>query len=339
MVCISGTPSVVSVQSSTDIVAALVDGQVREGQRGYASIQQLKKMEFPNFCKNFNGLHMVGVLGVTKNDDQSQYHMSEVMASDMGLPGVELAGQGPITPADQARAVTGDIKTMWTDVGHVAPEQIPKQNASWYRSCFCCRMSNITPEEHSGMPGGDTSGSSKRHQMSVAKSCGWRTGAHSVTGEEWREVAFLKWKKTPWAFLPEAQQGVCIRHKVSPTVFPFPTMHSLFVAYHKVIEEFRTLQQGHRDRVMEDRRMALPEEDEKFDFLRVPIKQRINPEEAETIFNYLRTKVSPGHLTKALAEQANTPIGTMCRTKKWRPGVRGGGVSDPTSEYLDDSDE
>ena len=85
--------------------------------------------------------------------------------------------------------------------------------------------------------------------------------------------------------------------------------------------------------------MALPEEDERFDFLRVHIRQRINPEEAETIFNCLRTKVSLGHLTKVLADQANTPIGTMCRTKKWGPGVQGGGVSDPTSEYLDDSDE
>ena len=85
--------------------------------------------------------------------------------------------------------------------------------------------------------------------------------------------------------------------------------------------------------------MVLPEEDERFDFLRVPITQKINPDEAETIFNYLRTKVNPGHITKVWADQANTPIGTMCRTKKWGPGVQGGGVSDHTSEYLDDSDE
>ena len=87
-------PSVVSVQSSTDIVAVVAAGQVREGQRGYASIQQLRKMEFPNFCKNFNGLHMVGVLGVTENNDQSQYHISEVMAFDMDMlgGGVGMAG-------------------------------------------------------------------------------------------------------------------------------------------------------------------------------------------------------------------------------------------------------
>ena len=85
--------------------------------------------------------------------------------------------------------------------------------------------------------------------------------------------------------------------------------------------------------------MALPEEDERFDFLRIPIIQRIDSEEADTIFNYLRAKVNLGHLTKVSADQANTPIGAMCRTKRWKLGVQGGGVLDLTSERLDDSDE
>ena len=138
---------------------------------------------------------------------------------------------------------------------------------------------------------------------------------------------------------PEAQEGYCIRHNVEPRTFRFPSMHSLFIAYHEVIEKFLTLEQEQRDQIMEDELMALLEGDERFDFLRVPIVQRIDSEEADMIINYLRSKVNPGHLTKVSADQANTPIGAMCRTEKWRPGVQGGGVLDPTSERPGDSDK
>ena len=70
VISLSAPPSTASVgaaalaaQTSTDLVAAIADGQVREGQRGYTSIQPPRKMEFPKFCKNFNGLHMVGIFG------------------------------------------------------------------------------------------------------------------------------------------------------------------------------------------------------------------------------------------------------------------------------------
>ena len=67
--------------------------------------------------------------------------------------------------------------------------------------------------------------------------------------------------------------------------------------------------------------------------------ERISPEDVETVLNYLRTKVIPGHLTKVLADEANAPVGTMCRTKLWRPREQGGGVVDSTSEYPDEYED
>ena len=81
-------PSVASVQSSTDVVTALVDGQVRDRQQTCASRKELKKMDYPTFCKSVNGMHLIDMLGYTINDDPSQYHISVVMASDVGMPGM-----------------------------------------------------------------------------------------------------------------------------------------------------------------------------------------------------------------------------------------------------------
>ena len=57
-------PSVASMQSSTDIVTALVDGQVRERQQVCASRKELKGMNYPTFCKTINGMHLIDIFGL-----------------------------------------------------------------------------------------------------------------------------------------------------------------------------------------------------------------------------------------------------------------------------------
>ena len=108
-------------------------------------------MDFPAFCKSVNGLHLIDMLGFTKNDDPSQYHISGVMASDIGMPGLELAWQGPISPDDQSKAVTGKPDIMWNDIGLFNPEQIPKNDAYWYRPCYCCAMTAINLGDQSAL--------------------------------------------------------------------------------------------------------------------------------------------------------------------------------------------
>ena len=144
-----------------------------------------------------------------------------------------------------------------------------------------------------------------------------------MKSEEWRKVAFIKWCKAPWAFLPDAQSRHCPRRGIEPRTISFPAMHSLFMVYHEVVSKVLGLPFIQWDRIIKEGSVALPTDDDRYDFLREPILEKISSEDRDDVFNYLRAKVNLGHLTKVLADEANAPAGTMCRTKLWRPREQG----------------
>ena len=111
------------------------------------------------------------------------------------------------------------------------------------------------------------------------------------------------------------------------------------MVYHDLVNQFLNLPFEIGDRIIKEGNVASLEKDKRFDFLRVPILERISSEDRVDVFNYLRTKVNLGHLTKVLVDEANVPVGAMCRTKLWRPREQGGGVMDSTSEYPDEYEE
>ena len=73
--------------------------------------------------------------------------------------------------------------------------------------------------------------------------------------------------------------------------------------------------------------------------MRRPLAEGIDPNEAKNKFENSRNTVTSGHITRVVADQANSPIGRMCRTKQWRPSGDGSGISDlaPGAEGLEES--
>ena len=110
-------------------------------------------MKYSTFCASITGMHLLDLLGLTINDDPSQYHISVVMAFDTGMLGLELAWQGPISKAELSKVKSKRPDVMWNDINPYDPTKVPAKEAEWYRSCYCCASGGITPDHHAAPPG------------------------------------------------------------------------------------------------------------------------------------------------------------------------------------------